>query len=35
MEPERWKLVSQLYEAARARPVNERAAFLARGLWER
>ncbi len=29
MTPERWKQVSQLYEAARVRPVNERAAFLA------
>jgi eukaryotic-like serine/threonine-protein kinase len=29
MTPERWKQVSELYEAARARPVGERAAFLA------
>jgi len=29
MTPERWKQVSQLYEAAYARPADERAAFLA------
>ena len=29
MTPERWKQVSQLYYLARARPVNERGAFLA------
>ena len=27
--PERWQQVAQLYEAAQARPANERAAFLA------
>jgi serine/threonine-protein kinase len=27
--PDRWKQISQLYDAARARPANERAAFLA------
>ena len=29
MTPERWKQVSKLYEAARARPAHERDAFLA------
>ena len=29
MTPERWKQVSRLYEAARARPGHERGAFLA------
>jgi serine/threonine-protein kinase len=28
MTPDRWKQVSRLYEAARVRPVSERAAFL-------
>ena len=29
MTPDRWKQISQLYEAARVRPPSERAAFLA------
>jgi hypothetical protein len=29
MTPDRWKQVSQSYEAARSRPATERAAFLA------
>ena len=29
MTPERWAQVERLYHAARARPDNERAAFLA------
>ncbi|MEO8678316.1 MAG: hypothetical protein ABI665_04675 [Vicinamibacterales bacterium] len=28
MTPERWKRVEELYHAARARPLGERAAFL-------
>jgi hypothetical protein len=29
MTPERWKQVSQLYQATRARRVSQRTAFLA------
>jgi serine/threonine protein kinase len=29
MTPDRWKQISQMYEAARERPVGERQAFLA------